>query len=1033
MYLHEMSLQCNILDATAYPGSDALRLHPVDEMRNNRTGPHLTQSFNLRKQFYVGCWNVRTLMDTGSQCLTMRSLFDYQIDIACLSEVRIAGYGSKNIKVPGVDTEYRLYYSGVQDNSGLHGVAFALSCRANNSLIAWTPFSPRIAMARFKGTPTNLTVIAIYAPTLNSAAETVDDFYEQLQNVVNCVPRRDMLIVAGDWNARVGPADSSTKHIIGKFGLGQRCSNGDRLINFADYNHMIVTNTRFQHPRKHLLTWYSNDGRTAHQLDYILIRSRWMSSVEDCRSYRGAETGNRCGSDHTLVRAKVKLRLTTRRKLPAAKRFNVALLDDPVVREATSASISSNLTTVVNDDLSQSSVEDLWLVLKTAIQKAADTHLGRTNRRPKDWISTRTMILSAQAKDARLNNSPEYRHLRREASRSARDDRNAFWTEMAISMETASNVGDFGTLYRLIRSASGSYQPLPPLIRNDSNGLIAEQDAKVQRWVDYFTAVLNRPSPPRSCSFSRATVSYESACEPPNKEELCGILSTLKLNKSPGEDGIPPKLLKMCQEAFIDPFTKLLRVIWEKETCPTDWHMSILIPLPKKGDKTKCENYRGISLIDVAAKVFATLLLNRFSSERELRVRPNQGGFRPGRGCIDQLFTLRRVLEHRYKYQQPTVTCFIDFKAAFDSVDRESLWSIMLEDGVPTKIVNLIRAYYASTKSRIRVYGEESAEFTVTSGVRQGCPLSPSLFNFAIDWIMKQAVTESPGVQMGSHFRIADLEYADDVVLLGENFHDVQQMLDLVDRFASQIGLEINVAKTKYFSSGIPGSDQVLAVRGEMIESVNSFKYLGSSILPTGQAVDEIKTRINHGRAAFVRLKKALWMRREISMKTKARVYQAAVRSVLLYGCETWPLREEDIRQLEVFDHWCLRRILRVNWRDRISNADVRRRFCDILQLRTTIRRRRLQWFGHVLRKPDDELTKQALLSSPCAGWRCRRGGQLKTWLNTVKSDMDILGLHAVYGVRQWSKNWMDICMELASNRNAWIAVIRDINGAGSS
>ena len=307
MHHHEISLSRNNTHATAYPGSDALRLHPVDEMRNNRTGTRLSclsHSFNLRKQFHVGCWNVRTLMDAGSQCLTMRSLFDYRVDIACLSEVRIAGCGSKCIKVPGVDANYWLCHSGVNDNSGLHGVAFALSCRAYDSLLAWTPFSPRLAMARFKGTPTNITVIAVYAPTLNATPESVVDFYEQLQNVVNGVPRRDILIIAGDWNARVGPGDSFTRHILGKFGLGQRCSNGDHLVNFADYNRLVVTNTRFQHPRKHLLTWYSNDGRTAHQLDYILIRSRWISSVEDCRSYRGAETGNRCGSDHTLVRAK---------------------------------------------------------------------------------------------------------------------------------------------------------------------------------------------------------------------------------------------------------------------------------------------------------------------------------------------------------------------------------------------------------------------------------------------------------------------------------------------------------------------------------------------------------------------------------------------------------------------------------------------------------------------------------------------------------------------------------------------------------
>ena len=112
-------------------------------------------------------------------------------------------------------------------------------------------------------------------------------------------------------------------------------------------------------------------------------------------------------------------------------------------------------------------------------------------------------------------------------------------------------------------------------------------------------------------------------------------------------------------------------------------------------------------------------------------------------------------------------------------------------------------------------------------------------------------------------------------------------MLELVNRFASRIGLQINVAKTKYFSSCINDSDNVLSVSGETIESVNCFKYLGSTILPTGQAFNEIVIRINHGRAAFLRLKKALWARRDKGLKTEALVYQATVRSVLLYGGET--------------------------------------------------------------------------------------------------------------------------------------------------
>nr|VZI40225.1 unnamed protein product [Spirometra erinaceieuropaei] len=115
------------------------------------------------------------------------------------------------------------------------------------------------------------------------------------------------------------------------------------------------------------------------------------------------------------------------------------------------------------------------------------------------------------------------------------------------------------------------------------------------------------------------------------------------------------------------------------------------------GYKTRCENYRGINLIDVAAKIFAIVLLRRFQAVRDSRTRPNQAGFRAGRGCADQIFTLRRILEFRHSYQQPTAVCFVDFAAAFDSVHRESLWRIMALDGVPAKIIAMIKAYYRST------------------------------------------------------------------------------------------------------------------------------------------------------------------------------------------------------------------------------------------------------------------------------------------------------------------------------------------------
>jgi len=292
--------------------------------------------------------------------------------------------------------------------------------------------------------------------------------------------------------------------------------------------------------------------------------------------------------------------------------------------------------------------------------------------------------------------------------------------------------------------------------------------------------------------------------------------------------------------------------------------------------------------------------------------------------------------------------------------------------------------------------------------------------------VMRQSMEGHDGVEVNRNFTIGDLEYADDVVILGKTIDEVQSVLDRVGKYAAEIGLRVNVDKTKYFTNGID-SNQPLTIYGSPIGNVECFNYLGSSILPDGGAIDEIDTRINKARGAFIQLSKALWKRNEISIRTKTRIYQAAIRSVLLYGCESWPVRASDMCKLEVFDHWCLRILAKVKYNDRLSNEQVRKKCFDIESIRSYTIRRRLQWFGHVLRRDNGETIREVLFSEPCATWKARVGGQQKTWLSTVKTDMEKLCLYKVYGIRRWNKDWLSICSDMASSRVAWAATIRDI------
>nr|VZI35910.1 unnamed protein product [Spirometra erinaceieuropaei] len=791
--------------------------------------------------------------------LTARSLYQYNVDVCRLSEVRLPDSGSREIKIPGVESHFTLYHSGPRDSSGRHGVAIALSQQAELALLAWEPVNDRMAYVRLKGHFTNISIVAVSAPT--SAAEQRDKeaFYSQLQALVERLPRRDLLIVAGDWNGRTGPGDPTTSHLLGRFGLGSRCENGERLLNFADRNRLLVTNTCFQHRKKHLLTWYSNDGRTASQIDYILVSSRFRSWVHDSRSMHGAETGNAHGSDHVLVRTRLKVHLSSAPKMPRQRRLNVAKFRQASTAEALSREIRTCFTARVDAEVSNQ-----WSSLKTSVYGAAEKILGYTQRRRSDLISGRTLQMSAQTARARSRNDDYFRQLRKMTAKSARDDRKQYWAEIATSMEQASNVGDTRKLYRLIRQVSGKLSTLSDSVRDVNGGFIADNSAKVERWREHFEHHLNFDTQPTSPLFSSSaeflpSPSYAVSCDPPSEEEVADAIRKLRKNKAPGEDGIPAEIFKSCVDTLAPWLHEVIERAWRDEVVPDDWGLGILVSILKKGDKTRCENYRGISLIDVAAKIFAIVLLRRFQAVCDSRTRPNQAGFRAGRGCADQIFTLRHILEFRHSYQQPTAVCFIDFAATFDSVHRESLWRIMALDGVPEKIIAMIKAYYRSTTARVLVRNSFSQPFGIRSGVRQGCILSPILFNYAIDWILGRALRDSDGVEFAPGHRLTDLDYADDIALLASSFGDLQSMVSRVNEVAKSVGLSINAGKTKVFSSCIRDQEKApLEIDGCQLEEVDSFKYLGARLLPNGQSKDDIVSRINAVRWVFSCLQKCL-------------------------------------------------------------------------------------------------------------------------------------------------------------------------------
>ena len=146
-------------------------------------------------------------------------------------------------------------------------------------------------------------VIQVYAPTSNAKVAEVEQFYEDLQDLLELTPQKDVLFIIGDWKAKVGSQE--IPGIMGKFGLGIQNEAGQRLIEFCQENALVLANTLFQQHKRRLYTWISPDGQPRNQIGYILCSQRWKSSIQSVKTRLGAD----CGSDHELLIAKFRLKL----------------------------------------------------------------------------------------------------------------------------------------------------------------------------------------------------------------------------------------------------------------------------------------------------------------------------------------------------------------------------------------------------------------------------------------------------------------------------------------------------------------------------------------------------------------------------------------------------------------------------------------------------------------------------------------------------------------------------------------------------
>lgn len=943
----------------------------------------------------MGTWNVLTLLKVGKLENAKREMMKNRLDILGMCEVRWGGNGE--LESDG----YRLYYSGQQVN-GEYGVGVMVSPRMTKMVERVAYVDERIMMIRLKGKARDLVVVMVYMPTSNHQDEEIEECYNKIQEVIDKEKRGACTVVMGDWNAVVG--EGAEGKVVGKYGLGVRNERGGRLINFCEENSLVIGNTLFKNHKRRRYTWTSRMSNGRYQLDYIMVQDRYRNCLKSAKSYPGADID----SDHNLVVAEIRIGLKRVRRGKAVVKFNVEQLTEENKRKELQDKyvIRRRMKgTVIESD-------EWWKEIKEDIAEVAKEVVGRkrTRRIKKEWITMdmiRKMDERRRWKNIRTEEGKKmYRKLNNELRRETDSARTLWWAKQCEAIEAMDREGRAEEMYKRVKGLTFSKKSNKTCweIEREDGVIVTEREEVLKRWKGYIEELYEADKRPESIEVGEeAEVREEEKGYSIMQSEVEKAMKEMRNRKACGVDEIPSELWKGLEDYGIRDITSLCNMIYESGVWPNDFLTTIMVPLEKKRNARKCKDYRTISLISHAAKVLLRILNRRLQGRMDENVEEEQFGFRKGRGTREAIGVVRAIGERYMERQRNVYIAFVDLEKAFDRVVWGKLMSSLKEKGVAWKERRLIKNLYLNQAVRIRIGGEVAEKSRVGRGVRQGCCMSPTLFNIYLEDIIKRGLKRQSGVNIGGR-RIQCIRFADDMALLAESEKMLRGMLFNLDGVMGEYGMRINVEKTKCMVIGREHKNIDVKIKGHRVEQVESFKYLGCLLTEDMRCTKEIKVRIAMAKEAFSKHRQLLCSK--LDLKLRKRLAKCFVWSVALYGAETWTMRKEDERRIEALEMWIWRRMEKISWVEKVRNEDVLKRIGEDRSMMKTVKRRKGRWLGHWIRQT---CLLREVLEGAIKGRRAK-GRRRYTLVDDIRNGRSYVSMKRLIEDRE---GWRTACRDL--------------------
>ena len=907
---------------------------------------------NVNNNLSIATLNVRSLKDEARLIELENALENTKIDVLGLCEVK--RIGEKIIKRK---SGYIFYHFGV--TSGMRGIGFVVNNNLEKQILEFKGFSDRIAILKiaFKKDST-LTLVQVYAPTAEANEELCDEFYNLINNVLeeNPINRNNKTIIMGDFNSQVGRRAEEDRRIMGPYGYGHRNERGERLIQFCQENNFKIINSFYKKRKGKKWTWLAPNGIYKNEIDFILSpHLNLISKFEVVNNFTFY-------TDHRLIKIEVPINIIIKRPNPDWNKdtiFNFQNIQTDVLTRFEKDIKEINFT-------DKKEIQTQYDNFEKNLSMLQSDSLIKSKSIPKWTEHTKKLIKERNKSKTERNsikNRIEHNILCKLVKYHIKKDLKDYIDNIIKLL-----IEPHTSIKKIKKNISSDKSMIPFLMDKDKK---AQYDRLIINKIitKYYEKLYNKSE--SSIEIEDQNMSNQNMPEF-LEDEIVKIIKNLKSEKMPGLDGIKNEILKFSIESIKKPLTSLFNNILSTQIIPSQWKYSNIIIIFKKGDPHDIKNYRPITLTSNIGKMFMKLLNNRLEKILDEAQPPEQAGFRRGYSTCEHLHSINIIIEKAKEYKFDIYLAFIDFEKAFDSVHQEYIFQALKSQGVDPTYTKLIKNIYKGSQARI-VLEEPGQFFPVKRGVRQGDPLSPALFNCALEEMFRNLNWDNKGLRVNGR-NLNNLRFADDIVLIATSLDDMITMIKDLSKASENIGLRINNNKSFILTNAIQKDIEYEANKPPIVCKENII-YLGQKLSFNEKTKHEVSRRIGLAWNKFWSLKFIL-KNKQIKLDTKIKTLKTCVLPTLLYGSQTWSSTELTVQKLEIAQRNMIRSILGYRKIDRHKIEDLYK-ITKMGNINTDLRKIKWRWAGHIARMTNERWAK--ILTEWCPLDRKRSRGRQTT------------------------------------------------------